>query len=271
MKVVLRWAMVAGLFLMAAGLGGCRVMSAAEYERMKEYEELAEHYRNQHSSLSKDIEQMTAARQQAERSLQAVRSDLQGARAELTAAQRRLDDQASLAAAAVESARALSRQLDDLRARNKELADNLSHRSVDVGGGVETIYGPEGYGYRIPGAMLFDSGRAELRDTARATLDKIVAQLQQTNEMIRVCGYTDSDPIRASAWESNFHLSGARALSVLNYLASKGIPRERMHFAGFGEYALITDPSGEEDKERSRRAEIWLLTASPTVEGATAR
>lgn len=271
MSVGLRWATVAGLFLMVGGLAGCRVMSVAEYERMREHEELAQYFKNQAEGLNKDVDRAVAERQRAQQDLASLQTELQAARSDLTAAERRLEEERGLAARAVEAAQVLSRQLDDLRQRNKELADRLAMPGVDVGPGVETIYGPEGYGYRIPGALLFAPGMAELREEAKETLDKIVAQLKQTDEKIRVCGYTDSDPIvhTAHLWDSNFQLSAARALAVLNYLASQGIPKQRMHFAGFGEYALIYDESGQEDKARSRRAEIWLLTADPTVEGAT--
>lgn len=271
MKPGLRWSKTLALCVAVVALTGCRVLTKGQYDRLHENQELARHYEKVNLALTKDIDSLSEDKNRALQTVENMKDQLSDCRESLQSAERKIADQAELAAAAVESAQVLSRQLDDLRERNKKMADQLATRSTDVGGGVETIYGAEGYGYRLPGAMLFDSGKAELKTTAKSTLDKVVAELKKTDERIRVAGYTDSDPITASGWDSNFHLSGARALAVLNYLAEEGIPKQRMHFAGFGEYALIKGPDGKEDKEKSRRAEIWLLTASPTVEGATDR
>ena len=131
------------------------------------------------------------------------------------------------------------------------------------GEGVTAIRHPEGVGIRILGDILFSPGQASLKPEGEKVLKEVVGVLADKPNKIRICGYTDSDPIKVSGWDSNFQLSGARALSVLDYLKKQGIPASRMHFAGFGEHALIPDETtGKEDKKRSRRAEIILLYES---------
>jgi len=125
--------------------------------------------------------------------------------------------------------------------------------------GVTTIANRYGAGVRLDADMLFSPGSATLKADGEKALKKVAEFIQQQPNMLAISGYTDSDPIKRSAWKSNFDLSGARALAVLDHLKKMGVEPNRMHFAGYGEYDLITDASGKEDKKASRRAEIILL------------
>lgn len=109
----------------------------------------------------------------------------------------------------------------------------------------------------IAGDVLFDSGQTSLKGNAKQTLDQIAGVLQSRyggNE-IRIAGHTDSDPIRKSQWKTNERLSAERAMAVEEYLASRGLSKERMHIAGYGS----AQPRG--DKKSSRRVEIIVLAA----------
>jgi chemotaxis protein MotB len=112
---------------------------------------------------------------------------------------------------------------------------------------------------RVPGDVLFDSGVATVKPTARATLDKIADALegQYKGKVIRVEGHTDSDPlVRTRAqWTDNRGLSAARALAVARYLESRGVDSKRLSVVGHGEYV----PRGNE-KSRNRRVEIIVVT-----------
>jgi chemotaxis protein MotB len=121
---------------------------------------------------------------------------------------------------------------------------------VDVGfrPGGEIVVG-------VAGDVLFASGQASLRQQARASLDRIVGVLnsQYSGSTIRVEGHTDSDPIRRSSWKTNERLGAERAMSVQEYLVSKGVSKDRVYAATFGS----TRPRG--NKEQSRRVEIVIL------------
>lgn len=110
----------------------------------------------------------------------------------------------------------------------------------------------------IAGDVLFDSGQATLKPSAKRTLDRIasVIKSQYPGHTIRVEGYTDTDPIRKSPWKTNERLSGERAMAVQQYLISRGIPRERIYFAGFG------DTRPRQTKQASRRVEIVILATA---------
>ncbi len=69
---------------------------------------------------------------------------------------------------------------------------------------------------------------------------------------MKVAGYTDSDPIKHSKWQSNMALSTARANSVRDYLLLKGVKKDLITAEGFGE----ANPKDPVDKSKNRRVEI---------------
>jgi chemotaxis protein MotB len=145
---------------------------------------------------------------------------------------------------------AMSRQLDQAGST----ADATGFEGID-GVGVSRSGGEIVVG--IAGDVLFASGSADLRPEAKRSLDKVASVLKSryNGQIVRVEGYTDTDPIRKSKWKSNEHLSAERALAVENYLVSKGVPNERIYSAAFG-------PAGQKStKAQSRRVEIVILAS----------
>jgi outer membrane protein OmpA-like peptidoglycan-associated protein len=104
----------------------------------------------------------------------------------------------------------------------------------------------------IAGNVLFDSGQATVKTSARKELDRIASKLNGAyrGAAIRIEGHTDSDPIRRSKWSSNEALSQARADAVKKYLVSKGVSASRLESIGYGS----SQPKGT--KASSRRVEI---------------
>lgn len=110
---------------------------------------------------------------------------------------------------------------------------------------------------RVPGDVLFDPGRAVVRDQAKGTLDKVAAALKKdySGRQIRVEGHTDSDPIKVSRWKSNQELSEARADAVKKYLVSKGVDANVVTTSGLGSARPKSN-----DKAANRRVEIVVVT-----------
>ena len=71
-------------------------------------------------------------------------------------------------------------------------------------------------------------------------------------------GHTDRQPIRDAAFHSNWELSTARAISVIEFLIDQGIPPEHLAAAGFGEYRPIDPRDDEAAYRRNRRIEFKL-------------
>ena len=112
--------------------------------------------------------------------------------------------------------------------------------------------------------VFFDTGQSVLKPEGRAELDKIAAALLELNRQIpqdiawvlRVDGHTDVRPI--SGGRTNWDLSAARAIAVVQYLIAKGMPPQRLVAAGFGEFQPIDPGTDEEAYSRNRRIELKL-------------
>ncbi len=110
----------------------------------------------------------------------------------------------------------------------------------------------------IEGDVLFASGSDKLKDTAKKSLDKISAVLQEkySGKFVRVAGFTDTDPIKRSGYKSNYHLGFDRAYSVREYLVSKGLESKLASLSSFGpDVPLKTKPL-------SRRVEVIVVDES---------
>ncbi|WP_342236545.1 peptidoglycan -binding protein [Inquilinus sp. OTU3971] len=114
--------------------------------------------------------------------------------------------------------------------------------------------------------VLFPVGSAELQPGGEeqlaafaTTLKRIAAQFPpDVDWLLRIDGHTDRQPITGGPFPTNWQLSSARALSVLNFLATQGIPPQRMAAAGFGEWQPL-DPGNTPDAyRRNRRIELRL-------------
>ncbi|MGC1555292.1 MAG: peptidoglycan -binding protein, partial [Bradyrhizobium sp.] len=115
--------------------------------------------------------------------------------------------------------------------------------------------------------VFFDTGQAQLLPEGRAELDKVGAALIELDKQIpseiawvlRVDGHTDVRPITNSPlFKSNWELSSARAISVVQYLISLGVPAQRLVAAGFAEFQPLDTGNTEEAYRRNRRIELKL-------------
>jgi chemotaxis protein MotB len=114
--------------------------------------------------------------------------------------------------------------------------------------------------------VLFTQGSAELADTAKQQLDPVITALKAISEKIpadinwvlRIDGHTDRRPISTAQFPSNWELSAARAISVVRYAISQGIPPNRLVAAGFADNQPLDAAAGEEAYRRNRRIELKL-------------
>jgi chemotaxis protein MotB len=114
--------------------------------------------------------------------------------------------------------------------------------------------------------LFFDTGKADLKPDARAELDKVAGALVELERQIpadiawvlRVDGHTDVRPITGGQFKSNWDLSAARAISVVQYLVTKGVSPQRLVAAGFGEFQPIEIGTTEDAYKRNRRIEFKL-------------
>jgi len=114
--------------------------------------------------------------------------------------------------------------------------------------------------------VLFTPGSADLTADAKKELDPVIIALKQItaeippdiNWVLQVSGHTDHNPIDTPLFPSNWELSTARALSVVRYAISKGIPAGRLAAAGFADTQPIDPGTTPEAFSRNRRIELKL-------------
>jgi chemotaxis protein MotB len=112
--------------------------------------------------------------------------------------------------------------------------------------------------------VLFDSGSADIGPEGKDKLDTLATTLilllpeipKDIDWVLRIDGHTDDRPISSPQFPSNWELSTARAVAVVKYLASRGLPADRLAAAGFGEFRPIDTSGTDEGRRKNRRIEI---------------
>ena len=150
----------------------------------------------------------------------------------------------------------LQRAMEDLQKKlNKEITDKEIKLEMAERGLVITFVDK----------VLFDSGKAQIKEGAFSALDKVsgVIRKRVSDRDIGIEGHTDNVPIKHSGWKSNWELSTARATSVLHYLVDEGkVNPARCSAIGYGEFRAVASNDTPEGRQENRRVEIVIM---PTV------
>jgi len=116
----------------------------------------------------------------------------------------------------------------------------------------------EGLTLTLSEKLLFASGYADVEQSALPVIDSLSLILKGVEKQITIDGHTDSQPIRNFRFESNWHLSSARALKIGYMLMQKGVPENMIVLRGFGAQRPVADNSSEEGRAVNRRVEITI-------------
>jgi len=106
----------------------------------------------------------------------------------------------------------------------------------------------------------FASGSADLKEQGKEIL-KDVSDVIKTNPdlKVRVEGHTDDVPIHSNRYASNWELSSARSLSVVQLLSAQtGIQPQNMSAVGYGEYRPVVPNTSPENRAKNRRIQIFV-------------
>jgi len=115
-------------------------------------------------------------------------------------------------------------------------------------------------------SVLFESAKADISSAGKQSLDSLASAVLDLEReippdipwILRVDGHTDSKAISGGPFKSNWELSSARAIAVVQYLISKGIEPTRLVAAGFGEFQPIDPGTDDEALAHNRRIELKL-------------
>ncbi len=112
---------------------------------------------------------------------------------------------------------------------------------------------------RLPDEILFPPGKADLKQEGRDALFQLGAALREIDDRdFQIAGHTDNVPIKSKKFKSNWELSQARALVVLQILMEAGMDPRHLSAAGFADMAPVTDNSTDDGRKQNRRIEIVL-------------
>lgn len=126
--------------------------------------------------------------------------------------------------------------------------------------GIQVELDERGLVIRFVEGVLFDSGKADIKEQARVVLDKIVPVLKQSRRQIRVEGHTDNVPIHTREFPSNWELSTARAVNVVRYFIDKhNFSPYTISAAGYGEYRPVAPNDTDKHRALNRRVDIVIL------------
>lgn len=151
---------------------------------------------------------------------------------------------------------------EEMLQENEELAEKIEETIAEqnLEGDIDVDFTSQYVELTLNGALLFDSGKANLKDEAYPLMEKVGVILQKyADGVIEVEGHTDNVPINTAKFANNNELSSARALSVFDYLvANTNLSPALIKHSGRGEYVPVADNGTPEGRAKNRRVEIKI-------------
>jgi len=112
--------------------------------------------------------------------------------------------------------------------------------------------------------LLFDLGKAEIKEDAKASLREVAQVLLQAEYMVNVVGHTDDLPINTEEFPSNWELSTARACQIARFLMKDmNIPEEKFYVTGHAFYQPVKPNTDDINRAANRRVEIIITKERP--------
>ena len=134
---------------------------------------------------------------------------------------------------------------------------------------LEVTVSTRGILVNISEAVLFDSGRAEIKVEGRQLLDLVAGVLMTFENEVEVQGHTDNRPINTARYPTNWELSVDRAVSVVRYMTDvHGITPGRLKAAGYGEFRPVAPNNTAENRALNRRVNLLIIVEDEETGGA---
>ena len=142
---------------------------------------------------------------------------------------------------------------------------------ISNGPAVELEESEKGVIIRIPEALLFESGSAELSNPSGiAFVKRIALELQRLPKevLIKAIGHTDNVPIReGSMFADNLELSVARGINIADLLMQQGLDKSRVLGGGEGEFSPIANNDIPSMREKNRRVDLYVYSIGEDLSG----
>lgn len=152
--------------------------------------------------------------------------------------------------------------------KSKRERENMAKLGVDLSnklalmiqdGKVQVMQNNRGVRIDINDSVLFNSGSADLADSATQIINEIAVILNTNQRLIQVEGHTDNTPIHTQQFYSNWELSAVRASTVVRMLNAAGVEETRLSALGYGATQPISSSDTEFGRAKNRRVSIMIL------------
>lgn len=234
----------------------------------------------------------TAKASSLETRLEAAEARVKAAEAKAAAAEAKVKESADWATGSEAKAQALQAQLDQARkdlsamteardalqvqtaalVEQKGAAEKKSQEYESLAGSlqkqiqagqVELSQLKDRMTVKLKDRILFASGSASLNPEGRKALDAVAGAFKDLQgKNVLVAGYTDDVRVsKGLPYKDNWDLSSARAIAVVRYLVSKGVPPEMLAAAGYSQFRPLAPNDSPANRSVNRRIEIALTAA----------
>jgi len=128
---------------------------------------------------------------------------------------------------------------------------------------------------RLPGDVLFASGKDDLKEEGEKVLDAVAEVIRNdaglSKRYFQIAGHTDNKPLKGGKFGDNWGLSVMRAREVLRYMIAPtdsktgggGLDPKHLHAAGYSDTDPVSDNSTDQGRLQNRRVELVIM---PDVE-----
>lgn len=141
-----------------------------------------------------------------------------------------------------------------LKMLSTQLADEIKE------GKVEVSMTPRGIVVSLKQAAFFPSGTDAVDPATMSTIEKVAAALRTVSNPVRIEGHTDSIPIHTPRFHSNWDLSAARSIAIMEVLSNRfQISTQRLCIAGYADTVPVADNDTPEGRARNRRVDLVIL------------
>ncbi|WP_232630106.1 peptidoglycan -binding protein [Methylobacterium sp. Leaf118] len=253
----------------ASGLRNTLTATEADRDRFQALSDAAQASQGRSADTDAQLAAERGATQRAQNQVELLNEQIRALRRQLAA----LEDALSASESRDRESQARIAELGSrLNVALAQRVQELARYRSDFFGRLRQIVGSRsdirivGDRFVLQSEVLFAAGSAALKPEAGPEIDRIAGAIVDIAReipadipwVLRVDGHTDARPIQSAQFPSNWALSAARAIAVVQYLRGKGIPPQRLLAGAFGEFQPLESGTTEEAYAKNRRIEMKL-------------
>jgi chemotaxis protein MotB len=141
-----------------------------------------------------------------------------------------------------------------LKMLSTQLADEIRT------GKVEVSMTPRGIVVSLKQAAFFPSGTDVVEPATLPTIEKVAEALRTVSNPVRIEGHTDSVPIHTARFRTNWDLSAARSIAIMETLSNRfQLSPLRLSIAGYADTVPVADNATPEGRARNRRVDLVIM------------